>query len=53
MILKGTPVSPGFASGSARALGARKLAIPRYIVPEKEREAETERLCLAIEATTK
>jgi phosphotransferase system enzyme I (PtsI) len=53
MILKGTPVSPGFASGSARALVARKLAIPRYVVPEKEREAEAERLCLAIEATTK
>ncbi len=51
MILKGTPVSPGFATGSARALAARKLAIPRYTVPEGEREAEAGRLKLAIDAT--
>ncbi len=52
MILKGTPVSSGFAAGTARALVAQKLAVPRYFVLAEERDGESARLCLAIEATT-
>ena len=52
MRLKGTPVSPGFATGSACTFVAQELAIPRYAVPEGERAAEAARLEAALAATT-
>lgn len=51
MRLTGTPVSPGYASGTACTVVAQELAIPRYVVPAEGRDAEAQRLKRALDAT--
>jgi len=53
MRLRGTPVSPGFATGPACAVVARDLTVPHYSVAEGDRPAEMERLEAALAATTR
>lgn len=52
MRLTGTPVSPGYATGTACTVAARELAVPHYTVEPGKRGAESERLRRALDSTT-